>query len=386
MRHTTYEKLESGTMKKRTLTLTATAACAVLVCVAIRQCGLPKLTNTRNATGKPASTQSDGQTQVSVGGQKSQQSLPRPQTPEDILKRHNAGASGFDSKVRFWGKVLDQDGHPVEGVSIRASVTTLRMIKTENGYREFELMDTQSQSDGTFMFDGAEGFSLTIEKIAKMGYVLPSAYQEAMRFPEDFKYRFTYNSMGGPDRIFCPDPSSPFVFRLWKLRNPEPLFMEGSWAGFRGPTFQIDGEWRKLSMAFEPGGKRHPPDISIEVTSVGTQQSPQWEVTVAVIEDDGGVVKADPDDAFMFEAPAAGYQRVQKFRYGRDSAEQYDEGTPVRFFVRSKKGRWHSAVDTIFYPPDANGQIVTKWRNWLNPNGSRNLEHDSANPILVQDL
>ncbi len=375
-------------MKNRTLTLIATAASAALVCVAIRQCGLLKPIDAKNATGQPESTPAEQQ-QVSVDGQQSQQSLPRlprPQTPEDILKRHNAGASGFDSKVRFWGKVLDQDGHPIEGASIRASVTTLRMIKTEKGYREFELLDTQSKADGTFMFDGAEGFSLTIEKLTKPGYVLPSPYQEAMRFPEDFKHRFTYNPMGGPEKVFRPDPASPFVFRLWKLRKPEPLFMDGSWAGFRGPKLQIDEEPRKLSMAFEPGGTKHAPDISIAVTSVGTEQSPLWEITVAAVEADGGIAKADPSDAFMFEAPEGGYERVQKFRYGPDETKNYGEGAPVRFFVQSKHGRWYSAADLIFFAPDESGKIVTKWRNWLNPNGSRNLEHDSANPILVQGL
>lgn len=370
-------------MKNQAFTFIVTAFLLALFSIANRQCGSPKSADANNETDWPRSTHAAGQPPSSASGK---QSPPRAQKPEDIINYHNAGASGFDSKVRFWGRVLDQDGNPIERASIRASVTTLRIIKTEKGYREFELMDTQSKSDGTFMFDGAEGFSLTIEKLTKTGYVLPSAYQEAMRYPEDFKYRFTYNPMGGSDRIFRPDPASPFVFRLWKLRNPEPVFMSGHWASNTGPSFKINGEARKRSMAFEPGGTRHPPDISITVISVGTEQSPQWEVTVAAVEDDGGVVKADPDDAFMFEAPAEGYQKVQKFRYGLEDVKQYDEGTPVRFFVRSKQGRWHSAADTIFYPPDVHGKIVTKWRNWLNPNGSRNLEHDSANPILIQGL
>jgi hypothetical protein len=260
------------------------------------------------------------------------------------------------------------------------------MIKTEKGYREFELIDTQSKADGSFMIDGAEGFSLTIEKLVKPGFVLPAPYQEAMRFPEDFKYRFTYNPMAGAKEIFHPDPASPVIFRLWKLRDPEPLFMSGSWAGYHGPKLQMNAVGQKLSMAFAPGGAKHDSDISITVTSVGTEKSPRWEVSVAAVENDGGVAKADPNDAFMFEAPASGYQREQKFQYGPEDADQYEQGAPVRFFVRSKQGRWYSAADLIFFAPDANGQIVTKWRNWLNPNGSRNLEHDSANPILVRDL
>ncbi len=292
------------------------------------------------------------------------------------LKRYNAGAAGFDSKVRFWGKVLDQDGHPIEGASIRASVTTLRLVKTENGYREFELLDAQSKADGTFMFDGASGFSLTIEKLTKPGYVLPSPYQEAMRFPEDLKYRYTYNPMGGLEKVFHPDPASPVVFRLWKLRNPEPLLLRGTWLGYQGPEYQLDGE----------GAVDVKHSISVAVGSVGTKQSPQWEVTVTAAEADGGIAKADPNDPFMFEAPVSGYERVQKFRYGPDDTKDYGKGAPVRFFVRTKKGRWYAAVDSIFFAPNTKGNIRTKSRYWLNPNGSRNLEHDSANPIDVGGL
>ena len=63
---------------------------------------------------------------------------------------HNAIAARFDTGVRFWGKVVDQAGDPLEWVKIVSSVTTLRMIKTEHGYREFEVLQATSASDGTF--------------------------------------------------------------------------------------------------------------------------------------------------------------------------------------------------------------------------------------------
>jgi hypothetical protein len=99
-----------------------------------------------------------------------------------LLDQRNQGVSAFDTKVRFWGKVLDQDGQPVEGATIKAIVTTLRMIKVEGGYREYDILTTQSAADGSFMFDGAEGFSLTIRQLSKEGYVLPSAYQAGTRW------------------------------------------------------------------------------------------------------------------------------------------------------------------------------------------------------------
>jgi len=52
------------------------------------------------------------------------------------LARYCAGVSAFDTHVRFWGEVVDQDGNSVKGATIKATVTTLRMIKVDDGYRE----------------------------------------------------------------------------------------------------------------------------------------------------------------------------------------------------------------------------------------------------------
>ena len=339
-----------------------------MLAVLVRQCGL--------ATIDASAKQNDLER---LGGVSNDQKSPTVEThrqtsDEDLLSRHNAGASKFDSKVQFWGKVLDQDGKPVEGVSILASVTTLRMVKTERGFREFELLDEVSNADGSFMFDGAAGFSLTIEKLTKPGYVLPGPYQEAMRFPEELKYRYTYNAMGGADQLFHPDPASPVIFRLWKLRSPEPLILRGTWASYAGPRYQVD----EAAMPDVRGA------IAVAVKSVEGRRSPLWEVIVTAAAIDGGIAKADADDAFMFEAPEEGYERVQKFRYCPGDFRQPGDGFPVRFFVRGKSGGWFAAVDSLFYPPNDSGEIVTKSRFWLNPSGSRNLEHDSANPIRAK--
>ncbi|MEN9975487.1 MAG: hypothetical protein RLZZ282_1493, partial [Verrucomicrobiota bacterium] len=136
-------------------------------------------------------------------------------TQEEMLDRHNLGASAFDTRIRLWGKIVDQHGNPVEGVIIKAIATTLRMIKVENGYREYEILSAQSAADGTFMFDGADGFSLTIRQLSKDGYVLPSAYQAGIRW-EGARYRYRYKSIGDVQSVFHPNPEQPVVFHLWR--------------------------------------------------------------------------------------------------------------------------------------------------------------------------
>ena len=287
-----------------------------------------------------------------------------------MLWHYNAGTSAFDTKVRFWGQVVDQNGQPVAGATIRATVTTLRMVKVENGYREYEILAAQSAPDGTFMFDGAEGFSLTIRELSKNGYVLPSAYQAGMRW-EGARYFFRYKSIGNVQSVFHPNPSQPEVFHLWKLNKPEPLIMRGNWAGPYGEEFRIGDAPTMLG------------NISIMVTQEGTDRLPEWVVTVSALEADGGVIKAESTDIFMFQAPESGYTKSISFRYGPDGTDAIkgEDGAPVRFYVRSKGGRWYSARECAFFSPNENDKVRTKMLLWTNPNGSRNLEHDAAHPL-----
>ena len=283
---------------------------------------------------------------------------------------HNAIAARFDTRVRFWGKVVDQNGDPVKDAEIAASVTTLRLVKVNGRYQEYSMLTARSTADGSFKLEGAEGFSLTIEQIHKVSYVLPSAYQAGTRWP-GAKYDYRYLSMDGQGKIFTPNMSKPEVFHLWKLGKPESLVIGGDTSGLNGP---------RLYLNAPPEVYR---DISMMVKDVGTIKAPQWEVTVTAIDPDGGVIKADPIDIFMFSAPESGYSDSIKFRYGPDGSDQGlgDPGAPVRFFVRSHGGRWHTAAEYFFFSPERNGVTSSKMRYWLNPSGSHNLEHDAAHPL-----
>ena len=284
------------------------------------------------------------------------------------MARYNAGAGAFDSQVRFWGKVVNQDGRPVDGAAIAASVTTLRMIKVEGGYREFSILTTRSAADGTFTLAGAEGFSLTIRELGKDGFVLPSPYQSGTRW-DGARYYYCYKSFDGLQSVFRPDPSHPVVFHLWKLKEPEPVTIIDMSRG--GPKFTI--------------GAPPAPELftNMKISDIGTAQVPQWEVTVSGIKSDDGVIKADPSDLFMFLAPASGYTHSIKFSYGMKGTDAImgEDGAPVRFYVRSKGGRWYSAEECAFFAPNGDGTIIPKIRSWTNPNGSRNLEHDAAHPL-----
>ena len=284
---------------------------------------------------------------------------------------HNAIAARFDTRVRFWGKVMDQNGTPLEGVHIVASVTTLRMIKTEHGYREYEILKATTNAGGAFMFNGPDGLFLDIEAMGKSGYVLPSAYQFGMSCKVGAKFRYKYSSVGNMENVYIPNPVRPEIFHMWKLNKPEPLVISGDGSGLSGPELMLGSPPERVGS------------LSMVVISVGTSQAPQWEVTVSANSPDGGVIMADPGDIFMFEAPESGYTQSIKYRYGPDGTDQGagDPGASLRFFSRTHNGRWHVASQYAFFSPDQNGTVLTEMRLWFNPSGSRNLEHDGGHPL-----
>ena len=299
-----------------------------------------------------------------------------PTTKENLWAQHNAIASRFDTRVRFWGKVVDQAGIPLEGVKIIATVTTLRMIKTANGYQEYEILKATTNAAGEFKLDGSQGMYLDIEALAKDGYVLPSAYQFGTSCKVGAKFQYKYGSIGYWEKVFTPDPARPVVFHMWKLNRPEPLIIRGDGSGLNGPELKVGTPPERFGT------------LSMMVTDVGSPQAPQWEVTVSAIEPDGGVVMADSSDIFMFEAPESGYTHSIKFRYGPVGSDQGagDPGALLRFFARTHHGRRHAASQYAFFSPDRDGTVETTTRYWLNPSGSRNLEHDGAHPLPQPNL
>ena len=180
--------------------------------------------------------------------------------------------------------------------------------------------------------------------------------------------------MGGGENLFRPNPSEPVTFHLWKLKKPEPVRISDIGRG--GPKFKVEDPPTELFFS------------NFRVTAVGTVSAPQWEVAVSALEVDDGVIKADPSDLFMFQAPESGYTHSITFSFGPKGTDAIkgEPGAPVRFYVRSKRGRWYSAEECAIYSPEPDGTVTLKIRFWTNPNGCRNLEHDAAHPLPEPSL
>lgn len=112
--------------------------------------------------------------------------------------------------VKFYGKIVDQNDHPLQNVQIDVDVLyyepSMSSILKKNSANRNEKIAIISQANGEFEINYSLGRTLTLKNFSKKGYQL-----------EGRKY-FVYNfgpQMSSPHN---PDPSNPVVFRM--VTNP----------------------------------------------------------------------------------------------------------------------------------------------------------------------
>ena len=288
---------------------------------------------------------------------------------ETTLKEFNEVLAGWDETIRFWGRVVDQDGRPVEGVDLVASAATMRMIPTKDGrFRSQTGMRATSGADGTFQFEGAEGFSMTIDKIVKPGYVLP-VWLQCAKPDQKYWYRFHSRNPDFPD--FKPDPKNPEIVRLWKLKDPKPLRQD--YIGFR---ILPEHPPREIRLNQRAGDVREVPDFTVEGRVEMLDGRPLW--TLVFRSNGGGFVRPVAGDEFCFTAPSTGYQSVLEVRIDdpmdRKRLLNYSPGAQFRLFARTRMGRCYTGM--WGYLSGSSESLRADLTAWTDPAGGTNLECD----------
>src|SRR5271157_451676 len=99
----------------------------------------------------------------------------------------------------FYGKIIDQNNLPVEGVNVTAGVGTYEGPTRSGGHK----YSTTSDAEGRFSFTGIHG--------AGCGYWLEkSGYEFNQRQP-----------FASRPKDYIPDSNKPAVLSMWKLHGAE---------------------------------------------------------------------------------------------------------------------------------------------------------------------
>jgi hypothetical protein len=255
--------------------------------------------------------------------------------------------------IEFYGKVVDENGQPVEGANIdfswvyyhpEASFTT----------------NTLSDRDGLFALKGVVGAEMVVYA-GKPGYYTVKSLNQI---------NFSYSELPG-QQPFHPDPNNPIVFHLRKkgqgadlITSQHGVFPDLEFSGPRdGSTVRVDFFNQKVGT-----------EGQLELSSVKPprgQAASKWSFRLSV--PDGGLI--EENDEFPFEAPASGYQSMIEFDFKAGEINWTDT--------------LHKHYYIVFGQPPKYGRIDVETGAYMgvdlgytiNPDDTRNLEPKEASPF-----
>ena len=183
--------------------------------------------------------------------------------------------------IKFYGKVIDQDGRPVSGARIRYGW---------NGVNGSNERFDESNSEGMFSIENIQGKLLSV-RVGREGYhAVNNGFGS-----------FEYAAFFEPD-YHEPDPENPVVFQMLQKGPSEPLI-------HRGPTLlsaRNDGTSTSFDLITGQRAVANSGDIAVRITK-GPKKGNRFDWTVT-IEGKGGTGLIESSDEFMVTAPADGYQ------------------------------------------------------------------------------
>jgi hypothetical protein len=256
----------------------------------------------------------------------------------------------------FYGKVIDQYDQPVAGVNVTGYLRFLQGIDADE---KVEAHKTQTDTEGLFQFTGLHGAELGV-KVAKEGYQMGQGHG-------------FYKAPNSEDKT---RPTERAVFKMWKLKGPEPMIHDEKFYGINpdGRIFTIDlVNKKKIEGVYSSG------DLLVQIqrpSQIQLRNRFDWSFIMTAI--DGGVIRIT-ENGYLNEAPEAGYQ--PKYEINMFSSDpQWQEQIEGKFYLKSRGGQVYGHFHVTIIP-NYNDTSVFKIDSYINPVGSRNLEFDPLKQI-----
>lgn len=325
---------------------------------------------------------------------------PLPQSEENVRKLVNMyglsevqsdhylkGMRGLENKakaanieIKFNGRVIDQNGEPVEGARVSVSVnarredvvTQILNIGSENTkLSETETREVYSDGQGAFSVTDLSGVSVVVQEIEKDGYL----YQAKRHF---------YFDNFSPESLKQATDEQPATFVLWKKGDAQAL-IKTKFRMVLGPGEHNTAKTVHLVDLPKNPGYVDQGDFRVTVYNEGQGRGERnrplrleydWWVNIEAV--NGGILSTN--DFWLYAAPSGGYQkslRIGKKSGAPDWRSETEQDMRVYFKSHNNFG---SAIIKIV--ADAQGGLGVIMKDILiNPNGSRNLEYDRKKEI-----
>lgn len=308
---------------------------------------------------------------MAVAGCSAALSLIRAESAEEGRRETvKAWEQSREKEIEFWGKVIDQHNEPVVGVAVTATITTHQIPPLGFKPQPTTIYSANTDGGGVFYIKGRSGRGFTIETMKKEGYVLPPALQSRTA------NLFWYNYDLLDPKCFKADSTSPVVFHMWKIEQPEKLIKGEGFYGIipDGGSYTVDLLTQKHARGETLG------DFRVKIARPGNvkwgARGYDWSCEIEAV--GGGLIATQ--DEFMYRAPEVGYLPHYDLKISA-SDEHWSDQAVRQFYLKSREGEVYARLEVEIL---ANYQekAVFSVKYYANPNGSRNLEYAPPQPML----
>ncbi|MDZ7618777.1 MAG: hypothetical protein U1E05_17365 [Patescibacteria group bacterium] len=266
-----------------------------------------------------------------------------------------------DVPIRFYAKVVDNDGNPLEGASVTIGVTHYDPdAELLTGDRTTVLM---TKADGTFSVENQRGRSLGVITVMKEGFEFVRAGGQ-----QEFQYQPVYVNH------YIPDPNNPVVFRMRKIGKTafllEPLMRKTQSFRVRPDGQAVMGVASLEFRSYHPNAVDLLPGFAVagRVSDVNRD----WVFTFTGKREGDTVLLLDQ---MPYRAPEVGYEPSAEFRVplrNGPSPEPYPRGVEVFLVVRTRDPEVFLRVNVRMSPKDDN--CIVYYNMTINPYGGRSFE------------
>ncbi len=287
-----------------------------------------------------------------------------------------------NKRVDFYGKVVDQNGNPIDGVELKIRIVgyedSLSKIIEGSGDQFREEFTIRTDEFGLFSVEEKRGTSFLIKEMAKEGYTRPD-------WGVNFHY-FYSNISAGPSssKYHQPDSENPVVYEMWKTGKTEPLILQDATLRVE-PAKGINAAYYAFELKGEPSAEPFEGwDMKLTGINRRSRENPNskddyWEVTLTANEGRGFAIA---NGSFANLAPQSGYQQTLTLK-------STDMDHPIvmpkkRIYFQGEGGEKYAVfrLELRIGNLNTNGRIIVMMEDLrINPNRSRNLELDESKEI-----
>ena len=265
---------------------------------------------------------------------------------------------GANQPISFYGKVVDQDNIPLQGVKVRLNVTHTQEPLPGASRDVIKYLNLTTDDQGLFGVGNDKGSLLMVESLTKAGYKAPYVGNRPFWFAPPMA-----------NMIYTSDRQKPEIFCMWKLAGAERLLDKGIGTGipYDGTSVIFD---LKTERKVTSGG-------DVKVTLLRTplqisrgQKNYDWTATIEAV--DGGVIVST--DEFMYRAPESGYEPKLTISMSAQDPK-WTANKEVSFYLKSRG--LYARVQAKFMTDSDRSDTGFRISAYINPKaGSRNLEYD----------